>query len=141
MSAYNFACVSSSGAGRLLLAIDLPTKIIPRAQDVWINKDFSEITVFTHSGGENRLEHVEQHTLLENHPLYLRDHDWSEDSTYAEFIFKVSSSEKNKLQLELDNYPWKDPSGKKRVLEMLSETATEKLQAFLGGASSARAVS
>jgi hypothetical protein len=76
-------------AGPLLAMIQLDHRNVPRFRDCFLNKDGTEIIVYTRTGGGNREEYAEQNAEMTRRAGYLRDEDDSYDSTYAIFYFAV----------------------------------------------------
>lgn len=129
MSLYNMMCGINPAASRLLKAIDLDPKSVPRFRDIWVDKNFTEVTVHTRTGGGNREAYTEQNALMSTHPLYLRDSDDSFDSTFADFVFRLPSEQKEMLLEELRvGMSHHDDAEKKReaVIRMITKTPREK---------------
>lgn len=131
MSLYNMMCGINPVAGRLLKAINLNPGSIPRFRDIWINNDFTEITVHTRTGGGNREAYADQNEALQAHPLYLRDADDSFDSTFADFTFSVPKEEKEALMAEIESEIGDDPNMKAKALAIITEEAREKFNKVL----------
>jgi hypothetical protein len=108
---------------RLLAAINLPRETIPRFRDVWINADFTELTVHTRTGGGNRREYATQNAMLTAHPLYMRDADDAFDSTFADFTFRVPQEEAKKLNAEIEDFA---DDVRAQVIAMITEKPREK---------------
>lgn len=126
MSLYNMMCGVNPAAGRLLVAINLPPSSIPRFRDVWVDRDLTEVTVYTRTGGGNREGYKNENAVLCGHPLYLRDSDDDFDSTFANFTFRLPEEEKAKLLSEIDEAAKGDAEKKDHVLAVISETPREK---------------
>jgi hypothetical protein len=126
MSLYNMVCGMNPAAGRLLAALNLDHNIIPRFRDVWVNDEFTEVTVHTRTGGGNREAYEEENAALQAHPLYLRDADDDFDRTFADFTFRLPDEEKAKLLTEIEE-AFKDNAEKKQqVIIAITEEPREK---------------
>lgn len=123
MSLYNAMCGMNPATDRLLAAINLPRETIPRFRDVWINADFTELTVHTRTGGGNRREYATQNAMLTAHPLYMRDADDAFDSTFADFTFRVPQEEAKKLNAEIEDFA---DDVRAQVIAMITEKPREK---------------
>jgi hypothetical protein len=113
-------------AGRLLDAIKLDPNSIPRFRDVWVNDDFTEVTVHKRTGGGNREGYEEENAALQAHPLYLRDADDDFDSTFADFTFRLPEEEKAKLLAEIEEAVKDEPEKKQQVMATITEEPREK---------------
>ena len=107
----------------LLRAISLDPASVPRPRDVWVNRDLTEVTVFTRTGGGNRDDYRAENAALRAHPGYLRDHDWTIDATYAEWVFVLALSEAALFRADFDTLT-KDE--RERVLAVITADATAK---------------
>jgi hypothetical protein len=101
MSLYNMMCVMNPATGRLLRAIALDPKDIPRPRDAWVDRDLTVVTVFTRTGGGNRPDHEAENTALQSRPDFIGDNDWSRDETYAEFRFRLPADQKAAILEEI----------------------------------------
>lgn len=126
MSLYNMVCGVNPGAGMLLALIELDPSTIPRFRDVWINPEFTQITVHTRTGGGNRAEYEAQNALLTTHHNYLHNADDSFDNTFADFVFRVTAIAQCKLQNELDKIF--DSKRKAKVIAILTKQPRQKLE-------------
>lgn len=131
---YNMV-VRANPVGRMLfVTIGLDPAAVPRLRDVWINRELTEVTVFTRTGGGNRPEYSEANALLVSHPGFLRDRDWAVDSTYAEWVFSVPENRTAILRQEIDGWP---ADTQDTILRAITEDASSKwtaMMARLGGA-------
>lgn len=62
---------------------------IPRWRDSWISKKKPAIKVLARIGGGNREEYENDIEEIQDHPNYVSDKDWEEDTTYAIFTFHI----------------------------------------------------
>jgi hypothetical protein len=79
-------------AGLILHVLGLDPRQIDRFRDASFGKDGDEhvVDVFCRTGGGNRDDYP--NTALTSHPLYLRDRDDEDDSTYAHYYFRIPES-------------------------------------------------
>lgn len=89
MSLYNLLHGVSPNALAILQALDLDPTQISRFRDASFGKDGDEhvFDLFCRTGGGNRPDY--SNAVLTSHPLYLRDHDDVDDSTYAHYYFRI----------------------------------------------------
>ena len=126
MSLYNMMCGTNPCTALLLSLIDLDYKQIPRFRDVWVNREFTEITVFTRTGGGNRDEYKDQNLVLMEHPFYLRDSDCDFDSTFALFVFSLPDSGRFELIDQLNEAVRGTPEDEEGIIVVLTMTAKTK---------------
>lgn len=81
-------------AGPLLASIDVNFRDVPRFRDCFLNKDGTEIIIYTRVGGGNRAEYDEPIKAMRQLPGYLRDEDDGYDETYASFFFAIPEAER-----------------------------------------------
>lgn len=124
MSLYSVVIAINPVAADLLAAIALDPDAVPRPRDVWINRELSEVTVFTRTGGGNRDEYAVENAALRAHPGYLRDHDWATDPTYAEWVFVFPAVNREALRSTLANLPGNEE--RDNLLGVISADATAK---------------
>lgn len=111
MSMYNMLFGENPQAALLKFVLDLDNDTSKwktgRYRDIFLNKDGTEIHVYTRNGGGNRI-HVRptpegidcdcpaciMKYLLPTHPRYLRDYDDELDPTYATVAFSLPESYK-----------------------------------------------
>lgn len=86
MSLYNMIFGRNPHSELILALIGLKKNDIERYRDCSINFDDEQIWVYTRTGGGNREDYPNE--LLTKSPYYLRDHDDSFDTTYANYYFK-----------------------------------------------------
>jgi len=133
MSLYNLLFGTDPGAKTLLTLLNLSPEKAGRVRDVYVDKDEKGkyvIVLFTRNGGGNRYCwgfegcQDEKHnpacmvSIINNlraHPLYIRDYDVPEDSTYASFEFMPPAG---KTELVEHLY---SKSDKKKPMEKFNE--------------------
>lgn len=86
MSMYNMLFGVNRIAPFLLSLLDLDEGSVGRFRDAFLNKDGTEIYVYTRNGGGNREHYMPD---FSGHPQYVSDEDDDFDSTYATIVFKV----------------------------------------------------
>lgn len=126
-------CGVNPAAMRLLTAIGLPLDNVPRFRDVWVNKELTEVTVHTRTGGGNREEYEQENAVLQAHPLYLRDADDVFDCTFADFTFRLPKAEGDKFMEEIKEYAGKVHQGEGReamVESIIAEITDEPRKKF-----------
>ena len=76
-------------AGILLgsLGFKQPLDEIDRFRDCYVDAD-DNIVVFTRTGGQNRDQYQAGNQHLAERADFLRTEDWSEDGTYAKFVYQ-----------------------------------------------------
>lgn len=89
MSLYNMLFEENENADELLKMLKLSRPDFGRYRDVFLNKDGSEIIVYTRCGGGNREEYYYMFDKISKHPCYVRDEDDDYDSTYCYLYFDV----------------------------------------------------
>ena len=89
MSLYNLLHGHNPNAGPILRALELDPTQIERFRDAAFRKIDDEYVfdVYCRTGGGNRADY--QNVVLMSHPLYLRDCDDADDSTYAHYFFRI----------------------------------------------------
>jgi hypothetical protein len=89
VSLYNLLHGHNPNAGPILRALALDPSQIERFRDASFRKidDAYVIDVYCRTGGNNRRDNP--NVGLTAHPLYLRDCDDADDSTYAHFYFRL----------------------------------------------------
>lgn len=129
MSMYEMVCGMNVFAGSLLQHIGLEPTRIPRPRDVWINKELTEVTVMTRTGGGNREQYQLENQQLVEHPNYLRDKDADWDATYAEFVFKMPETEK--IIMEREVLEQNGAPEVQKLMAYITKTGGEKFQEAL----------
>lgn len=124
MSLYSVVIAINPLAADLLASIALDPDAVPRPRDVWINRELSEVTVFTRTGGGNRDDYAAENAALRAHPGYLRDHDWATDPTYAEWVFVVPGVHREGMRSALADLPGNEE--RDHLLGVISADATAK---------------
>lgn len=124
MSLYSAVIAVNPLAGNLLASIGLEPAVIPRPRDVWINRELTEVTVFTRTGGENREEYLFENEGLRQHTGYLRDRDWGIDATYAEWVFVVPAVHREGMRSALADLPGNEE--RDHLLGVITADATAK---------------
>lgn len=89
MSLYNQLFKENEDANVLLGVLNLNKGIFERYRDVYLNKEGTEITVYTRCGGENRTEFERVFEIMKRHPNYISNWDDKGDNTYAYIKFGV----------------------------------------------------
>ena len=89
MSLYNMLFEENKDADVLLKILGLTRPDFGRYRDIYLNKDGTEIVVYTRCGGGNREEYYYMFDKLSKHPCYVRDEDDDYDSTYCYLYFDV----------------------------------------------------
>ena len=89
MSLYNLFHGYNPNAGPILHALHLDPTQIERFRDAAFRKIDGECVfdVYCRTGGGNRPDYP--NVALTSHPLYLRDCDDADDSTYAHYYFRI----------------------------------------------------
>ena len=89
MSLYNLLHSYNPNAGPILRALELDPTQIDRFRDAAFRKIDGEYVfdVYCRTGGGNRSDYP--NVALTSHPLYLRDCDDADDSTYAHYFFRI----------------------------------------------------
>ena len=89
MSLYNLLHGHNPNAGPILRALDLDPTQIDRFRDASFCKADDELVfdVYCRTGGGNRPDYP--NAVLTSHPLYVRDCDDADDSTYAHYYFRI----------------------------------------------------
>lgn len=79
-------------AGPILRALELAPTQIERFRDAAFRKIDGEYVfdLYCRTGGGNRPDYP--NVVLTSHPLYLRDCDDADDSTYAHYYFRIPES-------------------------------------------------
>lgn len=117
---YNTVFGYNDLAGPLLAAIQLDPADVPRFRDCFLNKDGTEIVVYTRTGGGNREAYAEQNAAMASRAGYLRDEDDKVDSTYALFFFAVPEMFKEPCLKAAANGLGVDPAERwEEMLDML----------------------
>lgn len=89
MGFYNMLFGENPIADILLKMLDLERADLGRYRDCYLNKEGTEIIIYTRNGGLNRNNHKKFYKRIVKHSNYLRDKDDSFDNTYAEIFFSV----------------------------------------------------
>lgn len=92
MSLYNQLFGVNPYCSVLLQMLRLKPGEIPRFRDCYLNKDGTEIVVYTRTGGANRTEYDQPNAAMRQARGFIGDADDSFDSTYAYFRFAVPQS-------------------------------------------------
>ena len=89
MSLYNLLHGHNPNAGPILRALQLDPTQIERFRDAAFRKidGGCVFDVYCRTGGGNRSDYP--NVALTSHPLYLRDCDDADDSTYAHYYFRI----------------------------------------------------
>lgn len=95
MSMYNLVFGLNGAAPGLMAILELHPNNVPRFRDCFLNKDGTEIIIYTRTGGNNRAEYATENAELAAHPRYLGDEDDKFDSTYAVFRFAIDDDYKS----------------------------------------------
>lgn len=106
MSLYNQLFKENEDANVLLGVLNLNKGIFERYRDVYLNKEGTEITVYTRCGGKNRIEYERVFEIMKRHPNYISNWDDKGDNTYAYIKFSVPEKYK---ELCKKIAPKKDP--------------------------------
>lgn len=130
MSLYSVVIAINPIAGDLLASICLEPASVPRPRDVWINRELTEVTVFTRTGGGNREEYAAENAALRAHPGYLRDYDWATDPTYAEWVFVVPGAEREAMRVGMADL---SDDERAHVVSVVNADATAKWTRVMGG--------
>lgn len=89
MSLYNTLFKENEHAEALLEMLNLSREDFGRYRDCYLNKDGSNIIVYTRCGGDNREDYDYVFNNVCNHKYYITDYDDDFDNTYCYFVFKT----------------------------------------------------
>lgn len=89
MSLYTKLFGENPDANALIGALGLNKSIFERYRDIFLNKEGTEIIVYTRCGGPNRTEYERVFEIMKKHPNYICDYDDEFDNTYAYIKFSV----------------------------------------------------
>lgn len=130
---YDLVCMPvKSIVLKFLETINLNPDDVPRLRDAWANKDFTTVTVYTRTGGGNRVAYAAENLALTKHPLYISDVDCDIDSTYAKFTFSMPEEQKAAMIQDILTFV-PDEEERTKILELLTTEAGEKWErAFIG---------
>jgi hypothetical protein len=124
MGIYNALFGVNPAVERLLQAMGLDVsfvKEIPRFRDVYFTLP-DIVTIFTRTGGGNRVVYEFQNDALRQIKGFVSDYDDSFDSTYAHFIYKISAKEAEKFLSEIPEEHLEN------VIKLVTMNPTEKFE-------------
>jgi hypothetical protein len=89
MSLYNMVRGFNPLAPFCMSILRTPPKTVPRFRDAWLTDDGRRIVIMTRTGGNNRMDYVQENAKLRQLAGYYTDTDDGDDNTYAKFYYNI----------------------------------------------------
>jgi hypothetical protein len=143
---YNMVFGRNSFAEAFLHMLGTGESKVPRFRDCWLNKEGTEIVIYTRTGGGNRDYYESEANARKNYPKdfeedeqpagpwnedlrqlpgFIRDVDSTFDGSYAEFYFKVPEQYAVKIKTIVANMDTRTAEEKWQQLSKMFESEKE----------------